>query len=101
MKLCANCHLILLQPLWWYCVDCVIHHKRDVREEYHHYYVCSANKLNNRVISSGDLYVACCHGVKLCAHAAWDFRSQQYKVRLTLPTTHSYDHIMVAAMLMT
>ena len=25
--------LILLQPLWWRCVDCVIHHERDVREE--------------------------------------------------------------------
>jgi len=25
--------LILLQPLWWRCVHCVIHHERDVREE--------------------------------------------------------------------
>ena len=24
---------MLLQPLRWHCVDCVIHHKRDVREE--------------------------------------------------------------------
>jgi len=23
--------------------------------------------------------VACCHGAKLCAHAARDFRSQQYQ----------------------
>jgi len=27
--------------------------------------------------------VACCHGVKLCAHAARDFRSQQYKMIFT------------------
>ena len=24
---------MLLQPLRWCCVDCVIHHERDVREE--------------------------------------------------------------------
>jgi len=24
---------VLLQPLRWCCVDCVIHHERDVREE--------------------------------------------------------------------
>jgi len=24
---------MLLQPLWWRCVDYVIHHERDVREE--------------------------------------------------------------------
>ena len=29
---------------------------------------------SRRVIS----IVACCHGAKLCAHAAWDFRSQHY-----------------------
>jgi len=27
---------MLLEPLRWCCVDCVIHHKRDVREEQHH-----------------------------------------------------------------
>ena len=32
----------LLQPLRWCCVDCVIHHERDVREEQK--YVCGANK---------------------------------------------------------
>jgi len=31
-----------------------------------------ARTSNNRVIS----IVACCHGAKLCAHAARDFRSQ-------------------------
>ena len=25
--------MVLLQPLWWRCVDCVIHHERDVHEE--------------------------------------------------------------------
>jgi len=29
---------ILLQPLRWCCVDCVIHHERDVHEEQHHTY---------------------------------------------------------------
>jgi len=63
--------VVLLQPLRWCCVDCVIHHERDVREEQKYMYV--ARTSNNRVIS----IVACCHGAKLCAHAARDFRSQQ------------------------
>ena len=29
----AYIHKVLLQPLRWCCVDCVIHHERDVREE--------------------------------------------------------------------
>ena len=29
----------LLQPLQWCCIDCVIHHERDVREEQHHAYM--------------------------------------------------------------
>jgi len=29
----------LLQPLRWRCVECVIHHERDVREEQHPYTV--------------------------------------------------------------
>ena len=32
-KLIVYCTRILLQPLRWCCVDCVIHHERDVREE--------------------------------------------------------------------
>jgi len=47
---------MLLQPLRWCCVACVIHHKRDVREEQKYMYV--ARTSNNRVISSGDIY--CC-----------------------------------------
>jgi len=34
---------MLLQPLCWRCVECVIHHERDVREEQHPY-ICGANK---------------------------------------------------------
>jgi len=30
---------MLLQPLRWCCVDCVIHHERHVREEQHHTYM--------------------------------------------------------------
>ena len=29
----------MLQPLRWCCVDCVILHERDVREEQHHTYM--------------------------------------------------------------
>jgi len=47
---------MLLQPLRWCCVDCVIHHERDVREEQKYMYVTRTS--NNRVISSGDL--CCC-----------------------------------------
>ena len=32
-------HSHVLQPLRWCCVDCVIHHERDVREEQHHAYM--------------------------------------------------------------
>ena len=31
--------MMLLQPLRWCCVECVIHHERDVREEQHHTYM--------------------------------------------------------------
>ena len=35
---------LLLQPLWWRCVDCVIHHERDVREEQQ--YICEVRASN-------------------------------------------------------
>ena len=38
----------LLQPFRWCCVECVIRHERDVREEQHHTYV--ARTSNKRVI---------------------------------------------------
>ena len=31
--------IIVLQPLRWCCVDCVIHHERDMRKEQHHRYM--------------------------------------------------------------
>jgi len=49
-------YLILLQPLRWRCVDCAIHHERDMREEQQYIYVVRTS--NNRVIVAGDLY--CC-----------------------------------------
>jgi len=46
---------MLLQPLRWCCVDCVIHHERDVREEQHHTYIYVARTSNNRVIMAWTL----------------------------------------------
>jgi len=63
--------LVVLQPPWWCCIDCMIHHERDVREEQK--YMCVARTSNNWVIS----IMVCCHGAKLCAYAARGFRSQQ------------------------
>jgi len=48
--------LVLLQPLCWRCVERVIHHERDVREEQHLVYV--ARTSNDRVNAAHDLY--CC-----------------------------------------
>ena len=98
--------MLLLQPLRWCCIDCMLHHEQDVREEQKYMYV--ARTSNNRVIpmewswwvtsvnacepgeqlivlANGDdiewsrrviAIVACCHRAKLCAHAARDFQSQ-------------------------
>jgi len=55
-KLDKIVHTVLLQPLRWCCVDCMIHQERDVREEQKYMYVTRTS--NNRMISSGDLY--CC-----------------------------------------
>ena len=48
--------MLLLQPLRWHCVDCVIHHERDVHEEKH--YMNAAQTSNNSVIMTCALY--CC-----------------------------------------
>jgi len=45
---------VLLQPLRWRCVDCVIHHEPDLREQQQYIYV--ARTSNNRVIAACDLY---------------------------------------------
>ena len=37
---------ILLQPLRWRCVDCVIHHERDMRKEQQ--YICVARASNSK-----------------------------------------------------
>jgi len=47
---------MLLQPLRWHCVDCVIHHKRNVCKEQQYLYVTQTR--NNRVIVVCGLY--CC-----------------------------------------
>ena len=59
--------IAVLQPLRWCCVDCVIHHERDVRKEQKYMYV--ARTSNNRVISSGDLYYCLlprCEALRTC-----------------------------------
>jgi len=60
-RMCNRCGSLqkagaLLQLLSWCCVESVIHHKWDVREEQHTYAVYVTWTSNNRVISSGDLY---------------------------------------------
>jgi len=54
--LCLWWHLWygLLQPLCWRCMECVVHHERNVCEEQHH--ICVVRTSNNRVISSSELY---------------------------------------------
>jgi len=47
---------MLLQPLRWHCVDCVIHHEWDVRKEQQYIYVVRTS--NNRVIAACEL--CCC-----------------------------------------
>ena len=69
--------VLLLQPLQWCCVDCVIHHERDVREEQHHAYMWGEQAIIEWSWHVNSI-VACCHSVKLCAYAARNFQSQQY-----------------------
>ena len=71
----------LLQPLRWCCVDCVIHHERDVREEQHHKYMWREQAIIEWSWHVNSI-VACCHSAKLCAYAARDFRSQYHHLCL-------------------
>jgi len=84
---------LLLQPLRWWCVDCVIHHERDVGEEQHHTY-----KWREQAIIEWSWHVnsnvACCHSAKLCAYAARDFRSQHY-YQNTKPTTTDKEYCII------
>ena len=68
---------MLLQPLRWCCVDCVIHHERDVREEQHYSYMWRAQDIIEWSCHVHSI-VDCCHSAKFCAYAARDFRSQHW-----------------------
>jgi len=61
---------ILLQPLWWCCGKCVIHHEWDVREEHHHTYMWREQAIIELSWHVNTI-VACCQSAKLCAHAVW------------------------------
>jgi len=65
---------MLLQPLRWCCLDWVIHHEQDVREEQHPY-ICGANKQQKSDHGVWSLFLLAAT-VKLCAFAARAFRSQ-------------------------
>ena len=57
----------LLQPLRWCCVDCVIHHERDVREEQK--YVCVEGASNSKRDCEHDLYCCLlprCEALRIC-----------------------------------
>ena len=69
---------MLLQPLRWCWVKCVIHDERDVRKEQHHTYMWREQAIIEWSWHVNSI-VACCHSAKLCACAAWDFRSQHMK----------------------
>jgi len=59
--------LVLLQPLHWRCVECVIHHEWHVREEQHR--ICGARTSNNRVIAVHYLYFCLlpqCEALRTC-----------------------------------
>ena len=65
---CGVCAKIVLQPLRWCCVDCVIHHERDVREEQHHTYMWREQAIN-RVIMACELYCCLlpqCEALRIC-----------------------------------
>ena len=50
-----------------FCIDCMIHHERDVHEEQHHIYV--ARTSNNRVIMACELYrclLPQCEALRIC-----------------------------------
>jgi len=67
---------ILLQPLCCWCIECMIHHERDVREEQHHIYVVQAS--NNRVIMACELYcwlLPQCEALRTCRSCFLDRNS--------------------------
>ena len=78
----------MLQPLRLCCVKCVIHHERDVREGQHHTYMWREQAIIEWSWHVNSI-VACCHGAKLCTHAARDFRSQQKKLPKIIHTINN------------
>ena len=57
----------VLQPQRWRCVECVIHHEQDVREEQQYIYLARTN--NNIVITVHELYcclLAKCEALRTC-----------------------------------
>jgi len=70
---------MLLQSLRWFCVDCVIHHERDVREE--QIYICAERASN----SKRDCALYCCL-LPLCEAALRTCRSG-FPIA-TLPSLH-------------
>jgi len=73
---------MLLQPLRWRCVECVIHHERDVREVQN--YINVVRTSNNRVTSSGDLYCCLlpqCKALRSC-HSGFSDRNSTISTRI-------------------
>ena len=60
-------HKSVLQPLQWCCVECVIHHERDVRKEQQYIYMVRTG--NNRMIAAHELY--CCLLPQCKALCSW------------------------------
>ena len=63
----------LLQPLWWRCNECVIHHEQDMREEQQCIYVAQTS--NNRVIISCEPYCCLlpqCEALRICCLGFFD-----------------------------
>jgi len=85
----------VLQPLRWCCVDCVIHHERDMREELKYMYV--ARTSNSRVISSGDLYcclLSRCEALRTC-HSGFPIATPAYGLPRAQPHQVSLEFVFI------
>ena len=83
----------VLHPLGWRCVECAIHHERDVRRitPVYMWDEQALTEWSRRVISID----ACCHSEKLCALAARAFRSQQCHTRASYIHWIIHKHIIL------
>jgi len=81
-------HRILLQPLWWRCVKCVIHHERDVRDEKHHIYVAQTygapfvkilylTDLAQKLLSLAEIAISACSACLLSVNKTWSLQVQK------------------------